>query len=117
MGVERARLVIYREGTISGVINGVKPEEHAQVVLAAMKEAKWIQVSSGARDPYRIGRSVDRVIGPSVSIAHYLYVSLGQFLSALRVLGSQMTRSPDDPITRSGSLATLGRLDKATSTR
>jgi thioredoxin-dependent peroxiredoxin len=40
MGIERTTFVISPEGKISAIINGVKPEEHAQAVLAAMKEAK-----------------------------------------------------------------------------
>jgi peroxiredoxin Q/BCP len=40
MGIERTTFVINPEGKITGIINGVKPEEHAQAVLAAMKEAK-----------------------------------------------------------------------------
>jgi peroxiredoxin Q/BCP len=37
MGIDRTTFVISPEGKISAVINGVKPEEHAQAVLAAMK--------------------------------------------------------------------------------
>jgi len=37
MGIERTTFVIGPEGKISAVITGVKPEEHAQAVLAAMK--------------------------------------------------------------------------------
>jgi peroxiredoxin Q/BCP len=38
MGIERTTFVISPEGKITGVIDGVKPEEHATAVLAAMKE-------------------------------------------------------------------------------
>ena len=37
MGIDRTTFVIGPEGKISGIINGVKPEEHAAAVLAAMK--------------------------------------------------------------------------------
>ena len=37
MGIDRTTFVINPEGKISGVINGLKPEEHAAAVLAAMK--------------------------------------------------------------------------------
>jgi peroxiredoxin Q/BCP len=37
MGIDRTTFVISPEGKISGIINGVKPEEHAQAVLEAMK--------------------------------------------------------------------------------
>jgi peroxiredoxin Q/BCP len=37
MGIDRTTFVISPEGEIDGVINGAKPEEHAQAVLAAMK--------------------------------------------------------------------------------
>jgi len=37
MGIDRTTFVINPEGVIAGVINGVKPDEHAQAVLAAMK--------------------------------------------------------------------------------
>ncbi len=40
MGIERTTFVISPEGKISAVITGVKPEEHAAAVLAAMKTAK-----------------------------------------------------------------------------
>ena len=39
MGIERTTFAISPEGKISAIITGVKPEEHAQAVLAAMKEA------------------------------------------------------------------------------
>jgi len=37
MGIDRTTFLINPEGKISAVITGVKPEEHAQAVLAAMK--------------------------------------------------------------------------------
>ena len=37
MGIDRTTFVISPGGKISAIINGVKPEEHAQAVLAAMK--------------------------------------------------------------------------------
>jgi thioredoxin-dependent peroxiredoxin len=37
MGIDRTTFVISPEGKISAIINGVKPEEHAEAVLAAMK--------------------------------------------------------------------------------
>jgi peroxiredoxin Q/BCP len=37
MGIDRTTFVINLEGKIAGIINGVKPEEHATAVLAAMK--------------------------------------------------------------------------------
>jgi peroxiredoxin Q/BCP len=37
MGIERTTFVIGPEGKIAAVITGVKPDEHAQAVLAAMK--------------------------------------------------------------------------------
>jgi thioredoxin-dependent peroxiredoxin len=37
MGIDRTTFVINPEGKIAGIINGVKPEEHATSVLAAMK--------------------------------------------------------------------------------
>jgi thioredoxin-dependent peroxiredoxin len=36
MGIDRTTFVISPEGKITGVIEGVKPEEHASAVLAAM---------------------------------------------------------------------------------
>jgi peroxiredoxin len=39
MGIERTTFAISPEGKISAIITGVKPEEHAHAVLAAMKEA------------------------------------------------------------------------------
>jgi len=37
MGIDRTTFVIGPEGKISAVINGLKPEEHATAVLAALK--------------------------------------------------------------------------------
>jgi peroxiredoxin Q/BCP len=37
MGIDRTTFVISPEGSVSAIINGVKPEEHAEAVLAAMK--------------------------------------------------------------------------------
>ena len=37
MGIDRTTFVISPEGKIAGVVTGVKPEEHANAVLAAMK--------------------------------------------------------------------------------
>jgi thioredoxin-dependent peroxiredoxin len=37
MGIDRTTFVISPEGKIAGIISGVKPEEHAGAVLAAMK--------------------------------------------------------------------------------
>jgi peroxiredoxin len=37
MGIDRTTFVIGPEGKIAGIISGVKPEEHAGAVLAAMK--------------------------------------------------------------------------------
>ena len=37
MGIDRTTFVINPEGVITGIINGVKPDEHAQAVLEAMK--------------------------------------------------------------------------------
>jgi thioredoxin-dependent peroxiredoxin len=37
LGIDRTTFVISPEGKISGIINGVKPEEHAQAVLNVMK--------------------------------------------------------------------------------
>src|SRR5215467_3002929 len=36
MGIDRTTFVINPEGKIAAVVNGVKPEEHAAAVLAAM---------------------------------------------------------------------------------
>ena len=40
LGIERTTFVISPEGKISAVITGVKPAEHADAVLAALKPAK-----------------------------------------------------------------------------
>ena len=37
MGIERTTFVIDPEGRISAVITGIKPDEHAAAVLAALK--------------------------------------------------------------------------------
>ncbi len=37
MGIERTTFVIGPEGRIAAIVTGVKPEEHAEEVLAAMK--------------------------------------------------------------------------------
>ena len=37
MGIDRTTFVIGPEGKISAVINGLKPEEHATAVIAALK--------------------------------------------------------------------------------
>jgi thioredoxin-dependent peroxiredoxin len=37
MGIDRTTFVISPEGKIAGIISGVKPEEHAEAVLAVMK--------------------------------------------------------------------------------
>lgn len=37
MGIDRTTFVIDPEGRISAILNGLKPEEHADAVLAAMK--------------------------------------------------------------------------------
>jgi peroxiredoxin Q/BCP len=37
MGIDRTTFVISPEGKIAAIISGVKPEEHALAVLAAMK--------------------------------------------------------------------------------
>lgn len=38
MGIDRTTFLINPEGKISAIINGIKPEEHAAAVMAAMKE-------------------------------------------------------------------------------
>ena len=38
MGIDRTTFLIGPEGKISAVINGVKPDEHAHAVLAALKK-------------------------------------------------------------------------------
>jgi peroxiredoxin Q/BCP len=40
MGIDRTTFLINPEGKISAIISGLKPEEHAQAVMAAMKETK-----------------------------------------------------------------------------
>jgi thioredoxin-dependent peroxiredoxin len=40
MGIDRTTFVISPEGKVSAVITGIKPEEHADAVLAAMKNPK-----------------------------------------------------------------------------
>jgi thioredoxin-dependent peroxiredoxin len=40
MGIERTTFVISPEGKISAVITGIKPDEHAEAVLTAMKNSK-----------------------------------------------------------------------------
>jgi peroxiredoxin Q/BCP len=37
MGIERTTFVISTDGKISGIISGLKPDEHAEAVLAALK--------------------------------------------------------------------------------
>lgn len=37
LGIDRTTFVIGPEGKIAGIITGVKPEEHAEAALAAMK--------------------------------------------------------------------------------
>lgn len=37
MGIDRTTFLINPEGKIAAIINGVKPEEHAEAVLAVMK--------------------------------------------------------------------------------
>src|SRR5215471_17685732 len=39
LGIDRTTFVISPEGKIAGIINVLKPEEHATAVLAAMKTA------------------------------------------------------------------------------
>lgn len=39
MGIERTTFVISPEGRVSAVINGLKPDEHAGAVIAALKKA------------------------------------------------------------------------------
>lgn len=40
MGIDRTTFVISPQGAVSAIINGVKPEEHAEAVMAAMKSRK-----------------------------------------------------------------------------
>ena len=37
MGIDRTTFVIGPEGKISAIVTGVKPEEHATAVIAALK--------------------------------------------------------------------------------
>ena len=37
MGIDRTTFVISPEGKITAIINGLKPEEHAGAVIAALK--------------------------------------------------------------------------------
>jgi len=37
MGIDRTTFVISREGKIAAVLNGLKPDEHAGAVIAALK--------------------------------------------------------------------------------
>ena len=38
MGIDRTTFVIDPDGKISAIVNGVKPDEHAAAVLAALKK-------------------------------------------------------------------------------
>ena len=38
LGIDRTTFLVNPEGKIAAIINGVKPEEHAEAVLAAMKQ-------------------------------------------------------------------------------
>ena len=40
MGIDRTTFVINPEGKIAAVINDIKPDEHAEAVLAAIKDPK-----------------------------------------------------------------------------
>lgn len=40
MGIERTTFVIGPEGKVSAIISGLRPDEHAQAVLAAMNNSK-----------------------------------------------------------------------------
>ncbi len=40
MGIERTTFVVSPEGKISAVITGIKPDEHADAVLTAMKSSR-----------------------------------------------------------------------------
>lgn len=40
MGIERTTFLISPEGKVSAIISGLKPDEHAEAVLAAMKNEK-----------------------------------------------------------------------------
>lgn len=39
MGIDRTTFLITPEGKIAAIVNGIKPEEHAEAVLAAMRPA------------------------------------------------------------------------------
>jgi thioredoxin-dependent peroxiredoxin len=39
MGIERTTFVIGPKGKISAILTGIKPDEHASAVLAALKSA------------------------------------------------------------------------------
>lgn len=38
MGIERTSFVITPEGKIAGIISGIKPDEHPEAALAALKK-------------------------------------------------------------------------------
>jgi peroxiredoxin Q/BCP len=38
MGIERTTFVISPEGKVAAVLNGLKPDEHAGAVIAALKD-------------------------------------------------------------------------------
>lgn len=40
MGIERTTFVISPEGKISAIVTGIKPDEHAEAVLVAIKNFK-----------------------------------------------------------------------------
>jgi thioredoxin-dependent peroxiredoxin len=40
MGIERTTFVISPEGKISAIITGIKPDQHAEAVLTAMKSSR-----------------------------------------------------------------------------
>lgn len=40
MGIERTTFVIGPDKKISAILTGIKPDEHAQAVIAAMKNSK-----------------------------------------------------------------------------
>ena len=40
MGIERTTFVINPEGKIAAIVTGIKPDEHAEAVLAAIKGSK-----------------------------------------------------------------------------
>jgi peroxiredoxin Q/BCP len=37
MGIDRTTFVIGPEGRISAILNGIKPDEHAEAVMAALR--------------------------------------------------------------------------------